>query len=150
MIDFLKKNPIYICFVGCFILFLSLFFPLIEKEVFWVKQNPTLLSLDGKWIILLLFLALTFIIYKKEKYALIPFLANLLLFTKDVKAILPTFKPNQLLQSFSYGLGFYLFILGCICIALYYMLVFYLASQRKKMDTKKHTVRKKYHKQESK
>lgn len=120
MLNFLKKKPIIIYFIGIVFLLISLFFPMIEKEVFWVKNSQTLINIDGKWIMLLLLLTSIFTIYKKEKYALIPLIGALLLFIKDITTILPTFKANQILQSFSYKPGFYLFITGLLCLIAYY------------------------------
>ncbi len=110
------KNPLFIaCLVGMALMVIGVFLPVYKVSFLGISQSVNYFSNDGKladgiWIILLAIAMLGIHAFDKAKFACIPALLSLALlihFYMDIK--------DTIGSSFgSFGIGFYVMIIGTI------------------------------------
>ncbi len=113
------KNPLFIaCLVGMALMVIGVFLPVYKISFLGVTESISYFSNDGKladgiWILLLAILILGLHAFDKAKFACIPAIISLALLihfytdVKDSTSVLGT-------QVGSFGIGFYIMILGTI------------------------------------
>ena len=114
---YLKQKTIIISMIGCILLIVGNFIPLVEiaSDTLEYTRTFNFISYEGKYIVLIAVLALLLILFDEPKYAICPLLVSTILLLYLVTNKSDLYDDCSFYESmFSWGIGLYVLIIGNI------------------------------------
>lgn len=114
-IDYFKQKTVIISLIGCLLLILGNFIPIVEiaSDTLEYTRTFNFISYEGKYIVFVAVLAVFLIILEEPKYAALPLTVSAILLLYLVTNKSSLYDDCSFYESmFSWGVGLYVLIIG--------------------------------------